>query len=97
MTRHKLPATVLYGLLIGIGEGPERALTSLYANERERAPRLAGIISPRGSVRFLPGCSSARSGITGMPAARFYSQGTVVAERAAAALLEFPAPAGLRG
>lgn len=36
MTRHKLPATVLYGLLVGIGEGPERALISLYADERER-------------------------------------------------------------
>jgi len=36
MIRHKLPATVLYGLLIGIGEGSERALISLYADERER-------------------------------------------------------------
>ena len=29
-------ATVLYGLLIGLGEGSERALISLYADERER-------------------------------------------------------------
>jgi len=29
-------ATVVYGLLIGIGEGSERALISLYADERER-------------------------------------------------------------
>jgi len=29
-------ATVLYGLLIGLGEGSERALISLYANENER-------------------------------------------------------------
>lgn len=29
-------ATVLYGLLIGLGEGSERALISLYAGERER-------------------------------------------------------------
>ena len=29
-------ATALYGLLIGIGEGSERALISLYADERER-------------------------------------------------------------
>ena len=29
-------ATVLYGVLIGLGEGSERALISLYANERER-------------------------------------------------------------
>ena len=29
-------ATVLYGVLIGLGEGAERALISLYANERER-------------------------------------------------------------
>lgn len=28
--------TVLYGLLIGLGEGSERALISLYADERER-------------------------------------------------------------
>ncbi|MDO8261843.1 MAG: MFS transporter [Gallionella sp.] len=28
--------TVLYGLLAGLGEGSERALISLYANERER-------------------------------------------------------------
>jgi MFS family permease len=29
-------STVLYGLLIGLGEGSERALISQYANERER-------------------------------------------------------------
>jgi MFS family permease len=29
-------AAVLYGLMIGLGEGSERALISLYANERER-------------------------------------------------------------
>ncbi len=29
-------ATVFYGLLIGVGEGSERALISLYADERER-------------------------------------------------------------
>jgi MFS family permease len=29
-------STVLYGLLIGLGEGSERALISLYADERER-------------------------------------------------------------
>jgi MFS family permease len=29
-------ATVLYGALIGLGEGSERALISLYADERER-------------------------------------------------------------
>jgi MFS family permease len=29
-------ATVLYGLLIGLGEGSERALISVYADERER-------------------------------------------------------------
>ncbi len=29
-------ATVLYGVLIGLGEGSERALISLYADERER-------------------------------------------------------------
>ncbi|MEO6976147.1 MAG: MFS transporter [Gallionella sp.] len=29
-------ATVIYGLLIGLGEGSERALISLYADERER-------------------------------------------------------------
>jgi MFS family permease len=29
-------ATVVYGLLIGLGEGSERALISLYADERER-------------------------------------------------------------
>ena len=39
-------ATVLYGALIGLGKGSERALISLYADERERARRLAGIISP---------------------------------------------------
>jgi len=36
MTRHKLPATVLYGLLIGLGEGSERASISMYADKRER-------------------------------------------------------------
>lgn len=29
-------STVLYGMLIGLGEGSERALISVYANERER-------------------------------------------------------------
>jgi len=28
--------TVLYGMMIGLGEGSERALISLYADERER-------------------------------------------------------------
>ena len=36
MTRHKLPAAVLCGMMTGLGEGSERALISLHADERER-------------------------------------------------------------
>jgi MFS family permease len=92
MTRHKLPATViaigLVSLLIGLGEGSERALISLYADERERGTAF-------GWYHLAVGISAIPAGVLFGAVWHYWNANTAflfaggIAGRAVAALLEF--------